>query len=127
MSSAISVKKVFKYFGNFAALRSVDLEAPAGSVLALLGRNGAGKTTMLDIRGRGAKKIGAPISADESPFEAIVGSATSRLAPLGIGTSPWSHRRMSRSTRRESSRRESSSLKIQSCVVVSAAGADASL
>ena len=49
MSSAISVKKVFKYFGNFAALRSVDLEVPAGSVLALLGRNGAGKTTLLDI------------------------------------------------------------------------------
>jgi heme ABC exporter ATP-binding subunit CcmA len=38
---------VWKFFGDFAALREVDLEIAAGSTLALLGRNGAGKTTLL--------------------------------------------------------------------------------
>ena len=46
---AITVKGVSKYFGDFPALRQIDLEASPGRVLALLGRNGAGKTTMLRI------------------------------------------------------------------------------
>lgn len=46
---AIEVRNVFKYFGDFPALRGVSLEAPAGSILALLGRNGAGKTTLLHL------------------------------------------------------------------------------
>jgi len=66
MSSAISVKKVFKYFGNFAALRSVDLEAPAGSVLALLGRNGAGKTTLLEILAGHSRPSSGEISIGEA-------------------------------------------------------------
>jgi len=38
-----------KAYGEIEALRGVDLEVDAGSVVALLGRNGAGKTTMLSI------------------------------------------------------------------------------
>jgi len=47
--AAIEVRKVTKYFGDFPALRGVSFSAPKGGVLALLGRNGAGKTTMLEI------------------------------------------------------------------------------
>src|SRR4051794_6783298 len=38
-----------KQFGELWALRNVHLSAPAGSVLGLLGHNGAGKTTALRI------------------------------------------------------------------------------
>lgn len=46
---AIAVKGVWKYFGDFPALREIDLNVTAGSCLALIGRNGAGKTTLLRI------------------------------------------------------------------------------
>ena len=38
-----------KRFGDLWALRDLDLEVPAGSVLGLLGHNGAGKTTAVRI------------------------------------------------------------------------------
>ncbi len=44
---AILARGVSKYFGDFPALRKVDLQVAPGCVLALLGRNGAGKTTFL--------------------------------------------------------------------------------
>jgi len=46
---AVAADRVWKYFGDYPALRGVNLEVPKGSCLALLGRNGAGKTTMLRI------------------------------------------------------------------------------
>ena len=47
--SALEIADVWKYFGDFPALRKVDLTIEAGSTIALLGRNGAGKTTLLRI------------------------------------------------------------------------------
>jgi heme ABC exporter ATP-binding subunit CcmA len=47
--SAVAVDGVWKFYGDFPALRNVRLEAAAGSCLALIGRNGAGKTTLLRI------------------------------------------------------------------------------
>jgi len=46
---AVAADRIWKYFGDYPALRGVDLEVSKGSCLALLGRNGAGKTTMLRI------------------------------------------------------------------------------
>jgi heme ABC exporter ATP-binding subunit CcmA len=46
---AVAADRIWKYFGDYPALRGVDLEVAKGSCLALLGRNGAGKTTMLRI------------------------------------------------------------------------------
>jgi heme ABC exporter ATP-binding subunit CcmA len=45
----VEVAGVWKYFGDFAAVRAASFEAPPGACLALLGRNGAGKTTLLRI------------------------------------------------------------------------------
>lgn len=46
---ALEIDGVWKYYGDFPALREVGLEIEPGSTLALLGRNGAGKTTLLRI------------------------------------------------------------------------------
>jgi heme ABC exporter ATP-binding subunit CcmA len=45
--SALAVEGVWKFYGDYAALRNVQLAAEPGSCLALIGRNGAGKTTLL--------------------------------------------------------------------------------
>ena len=47
--SAVAIEGVFKYYGDFAALRDIGFTVNAGSTVALLGRNGAGKTTLLRI------------------------------------------------------------------------------
>src|SRR5450432_1845912 len=44
---AVAVEGVWKFYGDFPALRDIQLAAQAGSCLALIGRNGAGKTTLL--------------------------------------------------------------------------------
>jgi heme ABC exporter ATP-binding subunit CcmA len=45
--NAVGVEGVWKFYGDYPALRDVNLEAEPGSCLALIGRNGAGKTTLL--------------------------------------------------------------------------------
>lgn len=47
--SAASVEGVWKYYGDFPALREISFRVELGQCLALLGRNGAGKTTLLKI------------------------------------------------------------------------------
>ena len=61
--TAISVEGVWKFYGDFPALRDIGFAVEPGACLALLGRNGAGKTTLLRIlaglgkAGRGEVKI----------------------------------------------------------------------
>lgn len=47
--AAIRIENVWKYYGDFPALREVSFDVEAGACLALLGRNGAGKTTLLKV------------------------------------------------------------------------------
>src|SRR5690348_17455544 len=45
--SAVAAEGVWKFYGDFPALRDVRLSVEPGACLALIGRNGAGKTTLL--------------------------------------------------------------------------------
>ena len=49
IQSAIRMTGVSKNFGGVRALSDVDLEVHAGEIHALLGGNGAGKSTILKI------------------------------------------------------------------------------
>jgi len=64
----LCARGVWKFFGDFAALRDIDLEIAPEATLALLGRNGAGKTTLLRM-----------LAALSSPSR---GSITARGEPL---------------------------------------------
>src|SRR3954467_9371700 len=48
-TSGIEAENLGKRFGDLWALRDLDLDVPAGTVLGLLGHNGAGKTTAIRI------------------------------------------------------------------------------
>jgi heme ABC exporter ATP-binding subunit CcmA len=49
MTQAVVAEDVWKYYGDYPALREIKLAVEPGSCVALLGRNGAGKTTLLRI------------------------------------------------------------------------------
>ena len=49
MPPAIRLEAVWKYYGDYPALRNYTLEIAEGDCCALLGRNGAGKTTLLRV------------------------------------------------------------------------------
>jgi heme ABC exporter ATP-binding subunit CcmA len=49
MTPAVSIDSIWKFYGDYPALRDIRLDTAPGSCLALIGRNGAGKTTLLRI------------------------------------------------------------------------------
>src|SRR5579875_3442885 len=51
MTEAILLENVWKYYGDYPALRNYSLKIEEHSCWALIGRNGAGKTTLLRILG----------------------------------------------------------------------------
>ena len=46
---ALEIKNVSKYFGSLAANKNVDLTVYRGEILAILGENGCGKTTLMNM------------------------------------------------------------------------------
>jgi ABC-2 type transport system ATP-binding protein len=92
-TNGIVAEGLGKRFGDLWALRDVDLEAPAGSVLGLLGHNGAGKTTAVRIlatlalptTGR-ARVDGLDVVADAARVRARIGLAAQAATVDGLLT-----------------------------------------
>lgn len=81
----LNVNDVFLSYGAIAALRGVSLSVGKGEVVALIGANGAGKTsTLRAISGMLAPKKGS-IVLDKKP---IAGMKAHTLVPLGIAHAP---------------------------------------
>jgi branched-chain amino acid transport system ATP-binding protein len=86
---ALSLTNVHTFYGDSHILHGVGFSLTAGSVLALLGRNGAGKTTCISsISG-----LLTPREGDIRLFgEPIAGLNPERIAHLGIGLVPQGRR-----------------------------------
>ena len=83
MPAAIELEQLWKFYGDYPAVRDLTLTIKEGSCCALLGRNGAGKTTLLRIlAGLSPYQRGAVRVFGNSPRSA---AARHRLGFLGHG------------------------------------------
>ncbi len=78
----VSLRGITKRFGDVVANDGVDLDVKAGEVLALLGENGAGKSTVMKILYGFYRADSGVISVDGKPV--IIASPKEAMA-LGIG------------------------------------------
>ena len=70
---AITARNVTKRFGDFVALEDVSVDVPSGSLTALLGPSGGGKSTLL--------RIIAGLEHPDSGLVEIAGTDATRLPP----------------------------------------------
>ena len=89
MSDALSLTNVHAFYGDSHILHGVNFSLQPGSVLALLGRNGAGKTTCIST-------IVGFLKPREGEIrlygESIEGLSPERISHLGIGLVPQGRR-----------------------------------
>src|SRR6201746_1042762 len=74
--STIELKRITKRFGSFMAVRDVDLNVAAGSVVCLLGPSGCGKTTTLRLLAGFLEPTGGEIHVGDR-----LGSSSARPPP----------------------------------------------
>jgi len=79
----LSVRGIAKRFGALTALTGVDLDIRAGEVLALLGDNGAGKSTFVKILAGAQPQTEGEIRLDDAP---IAFASPQDAAAAGIAT-----------------------------------------
>ena len=81
----LQIQQLNQYYGESHTLWDIDLTAPKGRCTCLMGRNGVGKTTLLDcVMGLLPIRSGAVLLNGEN----ITGMAAERRAGLGIGYVP---------------------------------------
>ncbi len=88
MSSAtplLQVRDLHSYYGESHVLHGMNLDVGKGEVVALLGRNGAGKTTALrSIIGIMGRRVGSIKLAGQE----TIGMESHKIARLGVGYCP---------------------------------------
>lgn len=88
-SEALSLTDVHTFYGDSHILHGVSFSLPPGGVLALLGRNGAGKTTCISTIIGFLKPREGQIQLFGEPIE---GLNPERISHLGIGLVPQGRR-----------------------------------
>jgi branched-chain amino acid transport system ATP-binding protein len=88
-SDALSLTDVDTFYGDSHILHGVSFSLQPGGVLALLGRNGAGKTTCISTIIGFLKPQGGEIRLFGEPIE---GLSPERISHLGIGLVPQGRR-----------------------------------
>jgi branched-chain amino acid transport system ATP-binding protein len=88
-SDALSLTNVHAFYGDSHILHGVSFSLQPGGVLALLGRNGAGKTTCISTIIGFLKPRGGEITLFG---ESIEGLGPERISQLGIGLVPQGRR-----------------------------------
>jgi branched-chain amino acid transport system ATP-binding protein len=85
----LSVQRIHTYYGLAHVLQGVSLDVGEGEIVALLGRNGAGKsTTLKSIVGLTPPRQGMVLFRDRD----LVGVPTHQIARMGIGYVPEERR-----------------------------------
>jgi branched-chain amino acid transport system ATP-binding protein len=87
--NALSLTNVHAFYGDSHILHGVSFSLQPGGVLALLGRNGAGKTTCISTIIGFLKPRGGEIRLFGEPIE---GLSPERISRLGIGLVPQGRR-----------------------------------
>src|SRR5262245_66322612 len=85
----LSVRDLHAYYGRAHILHGVSLEAAAGEVVALLGRNGAGKSTVMKSIMGLVPAAGGEVTFDGRRIERL---PAYRIARLGLGYVPADRR-----------------------------------
>ena len=85
VQTILEIKNLIVDYGIIRALKGIDMKIPAGKIVAVLGANGAGKTTMLRTLSGLVRTTGGEIT-----FEGhnITNKEPYRIAQRGIGQSP---------------------------------------
>jgi branched-chain amino acid transport system ATP-binding protein len=98
VSGLLALERVDAYYGPSHVLHGISLTVAAGEIVLLLGRNGAGKTSLMrTIMGLVATKGGRIAFRDRD----ILGLPPHRIARLGLGLVPEDRRMFARLTVRE--------------------------
>lgn len=91
----LKIEQLAAGYGNIKALKNIDLVVPAGSIVSLIGANGAGKTTAMKV-------IMGLIKPDSGQIlfkgQNISGMATHKIVSCGLSLVPEGRNILSRMT-----------------------------
>ena len=88
LGGALRFEAVEKRYGDFVAVKSLDLSIAPGEFLTLLGPSGSGKSSLLRLINRLQEPSGGAISIDNRPMDQYEATTLRRLEPFLSAPSP---------------------------------------
>jgi branched-chain amino acid transport system ATP-binding protein len=85
VDAILKVSNIESYYGPIMAIRGVSLEVPRGSIVTVLGANGAGKTTVLKTISGVLDPLKGTVEFDGKPIQRL---DPDRIVRLGLGHVP---------------------------------------